>query len=102
MAIFSTPKPVTVDVIVDRIKAGNTQLYNTINQMHTQIFKAVWEQKNFTPKQIVDAFGTDAKALFELSSAVQTLLKTANPLYEPLVPKKQVTINENGTVTVAE
>lgn len=93
---------VTVDDVVNKVKHINGYLYYIIKQKHTEAFDLIWNNKNFTPKEIVDAFGTDAVALFILSGTLQDILKRANAEYEVLLPKVPFNINNDGTITLIE
>jgi hypothetical protein len=90
------------DEAVNKIKKLNTGLYNFIVVQHTAGFNFIWHNKKFSAKEIIDGFGKDAVALFQLSSAIQQMLITVNPEYVPLIPPKQYTINADGTVTIIE
>ena len=87
---------------VIRIKQLNLELYNTINTLHKNIFDQVWHSKDYSSKQIVDAFGTDGRDLFIFSGDIQDLLYDIDSSYKPLIPPKKYTINDDGTVTVEE
>lgn len=105
MALISTPvapQQATVADHVENIKKANLMLKNQIQHLHTRIFNMVWKNKDFTAKQIVDEFGTDAVAMFTVSGTIQGLLASIDPSYEALVPPKTYTPNQDGTVTVAE
>lgn len=100
--IATTPKPPTLTDMVDRIKAINGNLYRNIDTTHRELFRSIWENKVFSPKDILGAFGTDAVSLFILSQGLQSILSQANPAYVPLVAPKPVTINADGSVTVGD
>lgn len=103
MAIINTPHlQMSPESTVATVKGITTRLYQTIKREHTQAFKAVWENPKFTAKEIVDALGTDALELFQLSSALQTILETADPGYGRLQPPLNFTANIDGTVLVEE
>jgi hypothetical protein len=102
MAIVNSIPTVTIDSTVAGVKSITTRIYNTIKRDHTQAFNQIWNNPNFTAKQIVDAFGTDGLALFQLSSALQSILANADPNYVRLVPPLDFTINADGTVTIHE
>jgi hypothetical protein len=82
----------------------NFQLYKLIESLHTQSFNFIWKNPKFTPKQIIEGYGTDAAALFKNSSDIQTILATTNPAYQPLsIPAGYtVTFNEDGSAIVTK
>jgi len=97
MSIIELPQANTNTVAnkVEQIKRMNFRLYQQILTLHTQVFQAVWNDKTFTPKQIVEAFGTDAAALFANSASIQTLLYSVNNAYVPLNIPDGVSISFN-------
>ena len=97
----STPSQEVQNAVL-RIKKNNLDLWNEIDMTHRRIFSMVWFDKDYTAKQIVDGFGTDAKDLFVFSGMIQDFLGEINPEYKPCIPPKKYTINEDGTVTVEE
>lgn len=104
MSIFITPtKPLIADVVTT-VKMGSTNLYNSIKSQLNNIFNTIWNNPDFTPIEIVTAFGTDAAALFALAQGLQTLASQADPTYVPLVPPTNytVTINADGSVTIVK
>ena len=102
MSIINISKTVSVEDIVNKIKQGNTSIYRIVEAVIRNNFHFIWENRDFTPKQIIDAFGTDAKDLFILSGTLQALLKQVNPDYVEQVPTKEFTIEADGKITVAE
>ena len=92
----------TVDDVCTKIKRMNTNLYNMVLIQHTTMFNFVWNNKKFTAKEILDGFGSDAVTIFQLSGSLQQMLSLANPNYVPMVPPKEYTINQDGTVTIVE
>jgi hypothetical protein len=64
----------------------NTAMMNALRQAYERMFARVWNNPNFTPVEIVDAYGTDAVTLFTASEMIKALLV--------------LTMNEDGTVTV--
>lgn len=84
--------------VTNDIKRINTQLYLTIKRLHTEVFDIVWNNKEFTASEIVNSMGSDAIALFKLSSGLQQLLKATDPNYEVLLPPKEFTIDVSGVI----
>jgi hypothetical protein len=92
------PKP-ELTTVVEQLKKINTELYKQMRQNHTRAFMHVWKNPYYKAEEIVGALGTDAAALFALSSGIQQILKTTDPDYPLLLPDVPVTINKDGTVT---
>ena len=74
--------------------------YNTLKRSVIDGFNGVWRDKEFTPQDILTAFGTDAKALFELSWRAQQLLKSLDDSWVYLIPDYEVTFDDAGNATV--
>jgi hypothetical protein len=87
----------------EKLKGMNTQLYTILNSLHKAAFDYVWNNKKFTPKEMVDAMGINAVLIFTISSKIQEVLYTVNPTgYVPLSPTKPVTFNQDGSASVEE
>lgn len=99
MAIINQ-NTLTVDQQKSQITASMNLGFNRLNQTFTKIFQQIWVNPNFTPQQIMDAFGSDAASLFQLSGQVQDLLNTIVPNVNQLTPPNAFTINQDGTVTI--
>lgn len=85
---------------VNGIKSRNAFLYDTVERHITDLFGAVWSHEEFTPQEIIDGFGNSATTLFYITKLLQDSLKATNPQYEVLVPPKDFTANQDGSVTV--
>lgn len=86
-----------------RIKKQSVDMLQNIKQIHQQMMQIVWQNKQgLTPQQVMDAFGSDAAELFQLSNALLTMLKTVKPddEYGNTKAPYDYTINEDGTVTI--
>ena len=92
-----------IESLANEIRRRNTELRNTMEEQHKQIFNLIW---NIAPlsenpiQDLLDVFGADAVKLFVLSSKIQDILKDADPNYQVLEPPKDYTINDDGTVTI--
>jgi hypothetical protein len=104
MAIVNTPQQQvqSPEAVMNQIKAITTRMYHMIKRDHTQAFNLIWSNAQYTPALIVAAFGPDAVALFQLSSALQNVLANADPSYYRLMPLQDFIINADGTVTIIE
>ena len=85
---------------ISKFKRMNTAIYNTLNIMHKVAFDFVWCNRIWTPKQMVEAMGTDAVLIFTVSSKIQEVLYASNPEYVPLTPTCPVIFCEDGSATV--
>ena len=92
--------PMTPIMAFGLSKAKSLTIYQSLERMHTELFKFLWENPDVTIEQFMSQYGTDAAALFAVSSKIQEVLATVNPAYVPLTPTKPVTINGDGTVTI--
>lgn len=99
--IIPAARTQTVEGEVAGIKAITALIYRSMKMQHAQAFNRVWNNPNFTPAEIITAFGPDALALFRLSGGIQNILAGADPEYARLVPPVDFTVNDDGTVTVA-
>lgn len=101
MSIFDNDNDKLKELVI-HLKGINKALYDYIDASHKGGFDLLWNNSNFTAQEILNEFGSDAVQLFILSKAIQQLLKAANPNYVALVPPKEYTINEDGTITIIE
>lgn len=90
----------TIQEAVSNLKKQNYAFFSLIKNQHTQLFNNIWKNPKFTSKEIIEGFGTDAVALFQLSSNLQALLYTTDNTYIPLQPLKSFVINQDGSITV--
>lgn len=86
---------------VMHVRKLSQNMYQNISRQLEQSFTIVWNNsKGFTPQEVLDEFGSDAKDLFVYSAQLQQILKVVNPAYEIIEPPYDYTINADGTVTV--
>lgn len=92
----------TAEDVVRQIKSVNYQVYQSLKDAIQFGYNNVWQNPNSTPEEIIGTFGTDAKALFELSGQAQQLLKQLDPTYEIKgVPDGYtVSFDDSGVATV--
>jgi hypothetical protein len=104
MTIFQEDKPQEprpTEVIVAReVRLINSRTLEHLKMGVKQAFEAVWSAPD--PQKVIDQFGTSAVILFQASNASQQLIKALDPSWEELVPPKEFTVNEDGTVTILE
>jgi len=91
---------------VRRMKKRLRKLYAYIDRNHLGIFTDTWgdpdTEPEFTPQEIMTAFGTDAGDLVTGSLNIQTLLKAVNDDYVAITAPNDYTKNADGTVTIGE
>lgn len=77
---------------------------NTIITEFNSVMNLVWDNKSLTPQQVCDAFGQQASQLFILATTTKNFIQEVSPqnVSKLLLPKKQVSFNEDGTVVVLE
>ena len=100
MSVLNTEQTPKIEDIVTSIKNANTGLFNTIQGQLKFGFDLFWNNPDFTPQQIADAFGTDATSLFMLSYQLQEVLLATDPNYVMLTAPVQVILNSDGSVTI--
>lgn len=75
-------------------------LYKSLEREHTAIFNQFWRTP-YSSQRIVDTLGFEqTMKLFQLSSAVQEILK-ADPDYKELVPPKNVDFS-TGSILITD
>lgn len=87
--------------VVSNIKQAGAFNFNRISQALQNQFNNVWNNDDFTPQEIFDAFGTDAIQLFQVAGATIALLQIMNSSFVPPTPPAY-TANEDGTITVTQ
>ena len=90
----------------NRIKRLSVDTLNHIKAQHREMMQAVWNNPaGLTPQQVMDAFGSEAAELFQLSDQLLTMLGNVKPddpyLAEAEAPYNY-TINDDGTVTIGD
>lgn len=63
-------------------------------------FRAFWYSEKLPVDRHLAILGTNAASLFVQSRAVQILIASLDPTWRFLVPQYEVTINEDGSVTL--
>lgn len=82
------------------ISGQMTQSFMLLKNQFNAIFKQVWQNKDLTPQQIFDSFGTDAAQLFLIAGTIQQAMNTIVPDSVTQAPPSPYTIHPDGTVTV--
>lgn len=65
-------------------------------------FDRIWNNPSFTPQELIAGFGTDAAELFVKSVTNEMCIKQINPSWKMMSSPYEVTLNQDGTVTVGE
>jgi hypothetical protein len=87
--------------IVGQIDQQANGLMALLKMQLARLQTDVWNNPDATPDQIVATMGTGAAAHFNAATALQTLLNTIAPGVNTFTPPRAVTINADGTVTLA-
>ena len=94
---------------IDRIKQNSAQFADQMFYTWKGSFDAIWNSDEFTPAQKIEALGTDAAELYQLSAQmVQFMITIFTGRRDDLVAQIQAsvaslpefTINQDGTVTL--
>jgi len=102
MSIISKSKEDLIREAKSRVASLSDNALIILRQTVKGCFDDVWNNSEYTPQEFLNSCGTDASKLFIASAKTQQLIKALDPTYEYLISPKQVTINEDGTVTVLE
>lgn len=94
-------KAQTLAIEVARQKGNANALYRQIVSFFSQSANFVWNNKDYTPQEIFNAYGTDSAELVKLSAAAIALITAVSGNGPTLPPQGfSLTINQDGTVTV--
>lgn len=103
MGLFSGISKTEVQKRYEKISESAPIILSSEVARCKMMFDALWSGLTMAQAQeVIDLFGTNAKELFLYHSAWQTFLKTVDSNYTWLTPPFNVTINEDGTVTLVE
>ena len=101
-------QPQTASVVVAGIKRVNYQEFARRASFVKQTYDMVWNNKQFTPEQIITAMGTDAVALFTNHGneqiALATLAQQNGITYTPLAVPANYTLTpqQDGSIVVVK
>lgn len=90
----------TINNVVNEIIDRNTSLIEVCKEALIQNFNRFWNNPEYSPEQMLEAFGTDATALFQASYELGQLIKRADPEFEPPTAPVEIQFNEDGTATI--
>lgn len=93
--------------IASNIKRLSKKSYDDLVEVQKRGIKLVWENKRFTPQQIIDALGADAIKIFQyhggLTNYLDAISKIDGVEYVPALPTNAFTVDSTtGKITVTE
>jgi hypothetical protein len=88
-------------ILANQMKAQTAQQFQQLASVVQQKIKAFWNNPNLTPQQIATALGTDGAAEVAALNATITLLNTLQPGMITFTPPQAITVNADGTITLA-
>lgn len=97
----STPAQITAK----RIDQNHTAAFNTLKTTVIQGFNDIWHNKQATPQQVLNEFGTKGAVLFANHEAAVQLILSIDPTAlkaSEYIPPLPYTINSDGTVTTVQ
>jgi uncharacterized protein YaiL (DUF2058 family) len=83
-------------------RARISQLIKMMKMTIASVYNDVWNSTDLTPQEIVEAWGTDAQALFTLSYELQQIIAQADPSYVILNAPNAVTFPGDGSAVIGE
>ena len=105
MALIPTPTPSVYFLqaqLVQNMTQVDQMVFQVLLRTFNDQFNSVWNNKDLTPQQVMDAFGTHASQLFINAQATETFLNTITPGTITFTPPYHYTIHEDGNVTVGD
>ena len=108
MSLINT-KPTEVVLTTEQLQAqfvaqlsqGMTQRFTGLKGFVENVMQSIFKNDKLTPVQTLAALGTNAAEVFKLGSMIAAVLNEAVPNSVDLTPPVAVTINQDGTVTLA-
>lgn len=102
------PTPPTADQIRQyqalRMQADIAAQWQAMQSVFNTVASYIWGSTEHTPQQALDAFGTNAADLFNLSNAYLGMIAayTGQAVTSPVPTGWKYTINQDGTVSVTQ
>ena len=91
--------------ITNTIKSVSSRTYNELIRTQKTGIDMVWNNREFTPQQIIDALGTDALKIFDVHGKLTDYLVDISAIdgveYTPALPTNAFTV-EGGKITVTD
>jgi len=108
--LTQTPQSLTdaekLQRIANTIKAISSRTYEDLVRVQKLGINSVWNNREFTPQQIIDALGDDVSKIFavhgKLTDYLVDISSIDNVSYTPALPTNAFTINADGSITVTD
>lgn len=89
--------------LAERIKEMSKQTFRQLVDTQKRGIEMVWENRNFTPQEVIDALGADAVKVFQYHGALTTFINELIALdganIDVKLPTNEFTVS-NGKITV--
>jgi hypothetical protein len=89
--------------ITNTIKSVSSRTYNDLVRTQKTGIDMVWNNREFTPQQVIDALGDDALKIFDVHGKLTDYLVDISAIdrveYTPAFPTNAFTV-EDGVITV--
>lgn len=99
-------KEARLAALVNRIKRSAADTFRVLVDTQKNGSSNVWDSKEFTPQEIVDALGDDALKIFQLhgklTDFLQSVIDEEGVQVELKKPKFKFTVSNNGKITVTD
>lgn len=95
-----------LQAVVRNIKTISTRTYGDLVRVQKMGIESVWNNREFTPQEIIDALGEDAIKVFNMHGRLTDYLVDISAIdnvpYTPDLPTNAFTINADGSITVTD
>lgn len=102
MNLFEKKEKTLLDIEIEDIISQNINALQGLINNFEVIFEKIWQNRNATPQEIFNAFGTDASKLFNAANETIKFIQTLKPDYKPPVVPFIYTVQKDGTVKVGD
>lgn len=106
MPLLSTPAKTPAQKAADQIRAAAQAQIRILEQMQADGIRNLWKDSQATPQQICDQLGADAGQAFTchgiLTMAILQIRQVLGGTPKIMLPTKNFTQNQDGTVTVSD
>jgi len=89
-----------------RIREISKQTFRQLVDTQKRGIEMVWENRQFTPQEVIDALGNDAAKVFLYHGALTELVKELATLdginVDIKLPTNEFTVSKDGKITVGE
>jgi hypothetical protein len=87
MSLLNNQSQADVNKYVEQHKARINAFYKRTLMEFRRLGQDVWANRQYTPQEVIAAYGTSAVELFQLSGAMQTLLEHVTGQSVPVMPE---------------